>query len=86
MFIDMFDEKEEIVESVKPKIKSKSVPDIIRSYVKIKLTVPTNFGTEYILAKKYNKELTLLTQALDDLVEKKSIKNYRLKGNSIFVE
>ena len=86
MFIDMFDEKEEIVESVKPKTKSKSVPDIIRSYVKIKLTVPTNFGTEYILAKKYNKELTLLTQALDDLVKKKSIKNYRLKGNSIFVE
>ena len=63
------------------------IPSIIRGLgMKIKRDIPTNFGTEYILAKKYNKELTLLTQALDELIKKKLIKNYRLKGNSVFVE
>jgi hypothetical protein len=80
MFIDMFDEKEEIVESVKPKVKSKSVPDIIRSYVKIKLTVPTNFGTEYILAKKYSSDT--MKELLNDLKGHK----VKVKGNSLFIE
>ena len=80
MFIDMFNEKEEIVESVKPKVKSKSVPDIIRSYVKIKLTVPTNFGTEYILAKKYSSDT--MKELLNDLKGHK----VKVKGNSLFIE
>ena len=63
------------------------IPSLIRGLgMKIKRDIPTNFGTEYILAKKYNKELTLLTQALDELIKKKLIKNYRLKGSSVFVE
>lgn len=80
MFIDMFDEKEEIVESVKPKVKSKSVPDIIRSYVKIKLTVPTNFGTEYVLAKKYSSDT--MKKLLNDLKGHK----VKVKENSLFIE
>lgn len=80
----------EITESTKTKSTNKGVTDIpslIRGLgMKIKRDIPTNFGTEYILAKKYNKELTLLTQALDDLIKKKLIKNYRLKGSSVFVE
>lgn len=74
------DRKGEVNESTKAKVKSKSVPDIIRTFVKIKLTVPTNFGTEYILAKRYSSNV--MQKLLQEL------KNYKVKvkGNSLFIE
>ena len=54
--------------------------DIIRDFgIKIKLVLPTNFGTEYVLAKKYEPEI------LEKLIRKLSPRKVKMKGTSLFV-
>lgn len=68
------------------KEKVKDIPSIIRNCgIKIKSNIPTNFGTEYILAKKYTTELEELIKILEKMKSKDYIKTYKIKDNSLFI-
>lgn len=69
------DKKSEVKKE--PKKKKLDPSEMLRdSGIKIKLVVPTNFGTEYILARKYpQKEIS---DALKGL-------KFEIKNNSVFV-
>jgi len=72
------DRKSEVKKEPKESKKKKLDPsEMLRdAEIKIKLVVPTNFGTEYILARKYpQKEIS---DALKDL-------KFEIKNNSVFV-
>ena len=75
------DEREEKKEKPsEPKKKVSDPTSIIRSMgIKIKFVLPTNFGTEYVLAKKYDEEV------IDALIKRLSPRKVKLKGASIFV-
>lgn len=74
------EEKQEV--KVQPKKVQKSVDAsvVIRDMgLKIKLVLPTSFGTEYVLAKKYEPEI------LERLAKLLSPRKIKIKGNSVFV-
>lgn len=63
-----------------PKIKVVDPAAVIRSMgIKIKLVLTTTFGTEYILAKKYEPEV------IESLIKRLSPRKVKIKGTSIFV-
>ena len=79
-FSDFFNEgkdsDEQEIQKEKPK-KKKSVEELFKENdIKIKITIPTSFGTEYVLYKKYSESEL-----------KKIFKDYKIqvKNYSIFI-
>jgi hypothetical protein len=69
-------EKEPEQEQKKKKVKTTAENSLRDAEIKIKSKIPTSFGTEFILARKY--PTSEIKDALQDF-------KFEIKGNSVFV-